>query len=143
VHTFSRACWPWVFVACAVAGCRGRLTEPSVADLKSFVARHGARLEELRDLCLTSERPTTDPRIRKLCDELRLIDADRWTSKPERLSFGVYSFGTVAAGTGISLLWIPPNQHEEMMQEAREYQYPGSRVTFDHLSGPWWMVTGR
>lgn len=84
-----------------------------------------------------------EPRVRDLCDELHLIDADRWTSEPERLSFGVYSSGTVAAGTGISIYWIPPSQHQEMVQEAQECRYPGSRVTIDHLSGPWWMVTGR
>lgn len=130
--TLPRTCRSWVFVACVVAACSGRLTEPSAADLRSFVASHGAKLEELRDLCFASPRPKTDPRVRALCDELGFIDADRWVSKPERLSFAVYSFGTVAAGTGISICWIPLNQHQEMMR-ACERQVVPQRISFEKV----------
>lgn len=133
-------------LAMCLAACSGRLREPTSKTLRILVSESAQSLEEIRDLCLAGETVESSDRMAHLCRGLDVVGVHKYRPRgevDERVDICLYSFGTVASGTSVSLVWVPERQQENIRREALDERTTDYRIRHEHVTGQWWMQTAR
>lgn len=126
-----------LFLAVCVAACRH---EPDTIAIREWVKRNRVNLA---NIVKWSADPESEESQRSLRDLLKIMRLDKpylYSNDTACLCVRLYSYGTIAAGVGVVLVWVPQSEVTYMENRAAE---ASSRFRYERVDEEWWLEISR